>query len=359
MAPPKNRSIPNPFLALLAKTSTDLEPKLDRVLQASLARSASYGPEVVHMVEAVASLCKRGGKRLRPGLCVVGALAKDERADVDVAVEAGVALELLQAYFLIHDDWMDQDDERRGGPTAHVTLSKQFRSQALGERSAILAGDHAIALSTMQLSSLNMDKGRLQKVFAQFAEMQIAAVAGQQVDIIGKTKNPELTYELKTASYTVRGPLLLGAEIAGASEKTKAVLDAYSLPTGIAFQLRDDLIGVFGQPEHTGKPQGGDLKEGKNTSLVRWAIERVPSTKRAPLTGVLGNRKATKAQVARAIGLLEDCGARDAMEQRIAALKEEALGYLNPTGRANGKVLSVRAKALLHGAVTALADRTM
>ncbi|HXS18466.1 MAG TPA: hypothetical protein VN764_14815, partial [Polyangiaceae bacterium] len=93
--------------------------------------------------------------------------------------------------------------------------------------------------------------------------------------------------------------------------------------------------------------------------LVRWAIERVPSTKRAPLTGVLGNRKATKAQVARAIGLLEDCGARDAMEQRIAALKEEALGYLNPTGRAKGKVLSVRAKALLHGAVTALADRTM
>lgn len=354
MAQKKARSFQNPFLELLAETSADLEPRLIRVLDASLERSRGYGPEVANMVEAVASLCSRGGKRLRPGLCVVGALTRDAQADVEAAIEAGVALELLQAYFLIHDDWMDQDEERRGGPTAHVTLSKQFRSKALGERSAILAGDHAVGLATMQLATLRIDKSKLQKVFVQFAEMQLAAVAGQQVDIIGKTTNPELTYELKTASYTVRGPLLLGAEIAGANEKTKALLDAYSLPTGIAFQLRDDLIGVFGNPDHTGKPQGGDLKEGKNTSLVRWAQQRLPKAKRAALDTVLGNRKATKIQVARAIALLEDCGARDAIEERIATLKAEALGYLG-----GAKALSERSRVLLEGAVSALADRTM
>ncbi len=353
MASRKTRSPKNPFLKLLAETSADLEPRLTEVLDQSLRRSNNYGPEVVAMVESVASLCRRGGKRLRPGLCVVGALAKDEKADRSPAIEAGVSLELLQAYFLIHDDWMDQDDERRGGPTAHVSLSKKFRSRELGERSAILAGDHAVGLATMHLTSLDIPKARLQKVFVEFAEMQLAAVAGQQVDIIGKTEDPELTYELKTASYTVRGPLLLGAEIAGASTKAKAALDAYSLPTGIAFQLRDDLLGVFGQAEHTGKPQGGDLKEGKNTSLILEAKRRLSKAERAPLDKVYGNRKATKAQVSRAISLLEDCGAKQAVEDRIATLKEEALGHLSE------RALSSQCRTLLEGAVVALADRTM
>lgn len=305
------------------------------------------------MVRAVDSLCQRGGKRLRPGLCVVGALVKDDRTHVPAAIEAGVSLELLQAYFLIHDDWMDQDDERRGGPTAHVSLGKQFRSKELGERSAILAGDHAVALSTAHLATLDIPKARLQKVFVQFAEMQLAAVAGQQVDIIGKTENPELTYELKTASYTVRGPLLVGAEIAGASARAKAALDAYSLPTGIAFQLRDDLIGVFGKPEHTGKPRGGDLKEGKNTSLVQVAKKRLKKQDRGALETVFGNRRATSAQVERAISLLESCGAREAIEQRISALKQEALSHLDTSA------ISTSGRALLEGAVVALADRTM
>ncbi len=353
MPPRMTRSTTNPFLTLLAKTSKQLEPRLSRVLDDSLNRSASYGTEVTAMVKAVASLCQRGGKRLRPGLCVVGALAKDARADVSAAVEAGVSLELLQAYFLIHDDWMDQDEERRGGPTAHVSLGKHFRSKELGERSAILAGDHAVALATMHLTGLNIPKSRLQKVFVEFAEMQLAAVAGQQVDIIGKTDDPELTYELKTASYTVRGPLLLGAEIAGASAKAKAALDAYSLPTGIAFQLRDDLIGVFGASTHTGKPQGGDLKEGKNTSLIRIAHKRLSRPQQDSLNQVFGNRKATKRQVEKAILALEECGAKRAIEERISTLKDEARASLSTPA------LSARCRSLLEGAIIALADRTM
>src|SRR5690606_31258676 len=168
---------------------------------------------------------------------------------------------------------------------------------------------------------------------------------------VGKTKDPELTYRLKTASYTVRGPLLLGAELAGAKASTKAALDAYSLPAGVAFQLRDDLIGVFSPAKTTGKPQGSDLTEGKNTTLVREGRHRLDDKGRARLEKVLGNRKATRAQVTRVIQDLEACGAKGAVEARIEALSSEAIGV------AKGPTLSPPCRALLVGAVDALAQR--
>ena len=183
--------------------------------------------------------------------------------------------------------------------------------------------------------------------------MQLAAVAGQMLDIRGKTPDPELTYELKTASYTVRGPLLLGAEIAGASAKTIEALDRYSLPTGVAFQLRDDLIGVFQDSEISGKPQGGDLKEGKNTSLVYAGHKMLSPAGRKALDKVLGNRRATTRQVASAITALEDCGARAHIEDRIETLKAEASASLKTPA------LSKKSQTLLEGAIVALADRKM
>jgi geranylgeranyl diphosphate synthase, type I len=353
MAKASSSATKNPFLSLLTDVAERLEPRLSAVLDESEARAHGYGEEVGDMVGTVRSLCERGGKRLRPGLCVVGALSRDERASWDPAIEAGVALELLQAYFLIHDDWMDQDDERRGGPTAHIELARRFRSKEIGAAGAILAGDHAVALASYHLTTIPTSAARLKKCHLQFAEMQLAAVAGQMLDIRGKTPDPELTYELKTASYTVRGPLLLGAEIAGASAKTIQALDHYSLPTGIAFQLRDDLIGVFQDPEISGKPQGGDLKEGKNTSLVYAGRKMLSPAGRKVLDRVLGNRRATAKQVVAAISALEDCGARSAIEERIEILKAEATASLNTSA------LSKKSKTLLAGAIVALADRKM
>lgn len=350
MAP---RPSQNPFLALLSKVSAQLEPRLSEVLHKSQAEAESYGVEVGAMVGAVRSLCERGGKRLRPGLCVVGSMSVDPQVSWEPALEAGVSLELLQAYFLIHDDWMDKDEERRGGPTAHVALAKLFRSKELGACSAILAGDYAVALASAHLTTVPVSAGRFRKCALRFAEMQTAAVAGQQLDVLGRTPNPELTYELKTSSYTVRGPLLLGAEIAGASKRVISALDAYALPVGIAFQLRDDLIGVFGASEVTGKPQGGDLKEGKNTALVRQARERLSSRERKPLDAVLGNRTATERQVQGAIALLEGCGAKSAVEERIKVLTQQAKDVLR------GDLFPRRCQQLLSGAISALTDRTM
>ena len=125
--------------------------------------------------------------------------------------QAGVALELLQAYFLIHDDWMDQDLERRGGPTVHAHLGRRFRSTSKGASAAILTGDYAVALATRVLANLDLPGRRLSGVLTCFADMQLDAVAGQGLDVIGRGRDVELTYRLKTASYTVRGPLIMGA----------------------------------------------------------------------------------------------------------------------------------------------------
>lgn len=351
MPPRKSQAKGAPFDALLVRVADKIEPRLLEVLDASQAEAQSYGDEVGHMVGAVRNLCARGGKRLRPALCIVGALCHDEDTAWEPVIEAGVSLELLQAYFLIHDDWMDRDSERRGGPTAHVELGRVFRSKALGERSAILAGDHAVALASQHLASLAIPPARLKRLVLRFAQMQLAAVAGQQLDVRGKTPNPELTYELKTASYTVKGPLLVGAEIAGASRRALEDLEEFSLPAGVAFQLRDDLIGVFGDPKKTGKPRGGDLKEGKNTALVHHGLRLLSGRSRDALRKVLGNPKATGPQLERVIDSLEACGARAAVEARINELKAEALAT------ARRPSLSQQGRRLLEGAIITLADR--
>lgn len=351
MAARRTKLPPHPFMKLLGTVAPLVDRRLSEVLAASEARAASYGPETAAMVASVRHLCERGGKRLRPGLCVVGALCHDEAFDVSLGVEAGVSLELLQAYFLIHDDWMDQDATRRGGPSSHVELARRFRSKALGERSAILAGDHAVALAQAHLTTLATPPARLKRCMERFAEMQLAAVFGQQLDLIGKVSDPELTYELKTASYTVSGPLLLGADLAGAKPGLIRALTGYATPAGIAFQLRDDIVGSFGTSKITGKPQGGDLKEGKNTTLVREARRRLRGRDWAAFRAVLGNRRATVTQVRVALRILDECGARAAVETRIEELISEARSHLKSTS------MTTQGQRLLEGAVFALARR--
>lgn len=340
------------FARLLGSVKPTLERKLGKTLTQSATRAERIGPEVSAMVEAVRSLSLRGGKRLRPALVVAGARATPEGdAALGPLLNAGVALELLQAFFLIHDDWMDEDDERRGGPTAHVWLGEVFGSKAQGARSAILAGDLSIALALQQLARLDVPAERLASCLSCFAEMQTAATHGQQLDVIGQTNDPELTYVLKTASYTVNGPLRLGALMAGAGPRTLKALERFALPAGIAFQLRDDLIGVFGDPALTGKPRGGDLRAGKRTYLVARALEACSRTERTSLLDVLGKKAKSQRALERALAILESSGARERTERRI----------IEHVGQAERALVSdhltVQGKTLLWGALAALAER--
>lgn len=317
---------------------TDVDRSMRRLFSRERRRAAKLDPELLVMVNVLADLCLRGGKRLRPLLACVGAVCHDPKADLAPILGAGAALELLQTYLLVHDDWMDQDATRRGGPTAHVLFERHHRSSFLGERAAILTGDYAISLAQAELAELDIDPKRLRLAFQAFAQMQIAAVSGQRLDLLSGS-DPELTYDLKTASYTVLGPLEVGAALAGSSAADLRTFRPYARAAGIAFQLRDDLLNAFGDPAQTGKPRGSDLTQGKRTPLLSEAIARLRGRARKDLTRVVGDSNAGPEAIEAALSSIRASGAPEAIEARIELLTKKALSSLekakiSPAGRA-------------------------
>lgn len=323
---------------LQKRVLVDQERRLRRLFAREQKRTEKLEPELGVMVSVLSDLSLRGGKRLRPLLACIGALCLDARADLGPVSAAGVSLELLQTYLLVHDDWMDQDATRRGGPTAHVLFEKHHKSAFLGERAAILTGDYAIALAQAELARLPCPPEHLRPALAAFARMQVAAVEGQRLDLLADS-DPELTYELKTASYTVLGPLEVGAALAGAAPTELKSFRSYARAAGVAFQLRDDLLNAFGDPNATGKPRGSDLRQGKKTPLVSEALRRLKGRDQKKVRLALGAHEASRAQIDEALTLISASGARDAIEARIDSLTRAALKSLKspamkPLGRA-------------------------
>ena len=341
---------PNPFLALLGGVQAEVDQRLGRFLDTRLGIARRHGPEVLEMVSAVKDLCLRGGKRLRPALLVAGYRAASERSRLEPALDAGVALELLQAYLLIHDDWMDGDLVRRGGPAVHARLAKHFRSEHKGPASGMLAGDYAAAVALEALSRVEMKGAVTSAAFACFAEMQLDAIAGQQLDLIGGEYDVELAYQLKTGSYTVRGPLRLGAILASAGPKTLLALDRFALPIGVAFQLRDDLLSAFGEPKNTGKPLGNDLRAGKRTALLSAGLKLARGKDLRALKHCVGNPEATAAELRAGLSVLESSGARATIEARVSELSRAGLAELK-------RGVSRQGVQLLTGATDALTAR--
>jgi geranylgeranyl diphosphate synthase, type I len=320
-----------PFVELLSVVRAAVDRELDSIWGAVLEEHAGRGAPVQKPLEAARALCLRGGKRLRAALVAVGQRLGGGGALPEV-LDACCAVELLQAYFLIHDDWMDGDRLRRGGPAVHAALEEHFASPHLAASGAVLAGDFTLALATRVLARCKPPEGRWPLVLQRFAGMQLDAVVGQQLDVLGDGSELEEVYRLKTASYTVLGPLELGLVWSAASVDPLSVgpaLQAFSVPLGIAFQLRDDLIGAFADSSITGKPMGGDLRAGKRTMLVNAALARRGSEAEQLLSSVFGNTDAAPALVERTLAALDHCGARAEVEARISQLATEATRALD------------------------------
>jgi geranylgeranyl diphosphate synthase type I len=230
-------------------------------------------------------------------------------------------------------------------------LAHHYGSRTMGDAAALLAGDYAAAMALEALSSIKTNGERVARAAVLFAQIQQDAIWGQQIDLSGKSDNIEVMHDLKTGSYTVRGPMLLGAILAGAGPDVLARFRRFAEPVGIAFQLRDDLLGAFGQPEETGKPFGSDIRSGKKTALVHEALSRIGSADRHTFVETLGRRDATDAEVKTVVGFYERCGAREAVERRLNQLAKKAVGAISGGG------LSKRGTAWLLGAVTALTAR--
>ncbi|HEY4120858.1 MAG TPA: polyprenyl synthetase family protein, partial [Byssovorax sp.] len=258
------------------------------------------------------------------------------------------ALELLQSYLLMQDDWMDGDLLRRGGPSAHAALAKVHGDVKLGEASAVLASDLTWGLAVGCLSGCKAPLPRKIEALDVFLRVHRDVVFGQQLDLLGRAEDVEAMHTLKTGSYTVKGPLAIGAALAGASAETRRALDRFAAPVGVAFQLRDDLLGTFGDTAATGKPVGNDLLAGKRTAILAESDARLDRAQRRAVDAVLGKKQAPEADVREATRALEACGARAAVEARLEALISQA------EGRAAALPIAAGARVLLGGAAAAL-----
>jgi geranylgeranyl diphosphate synthase type I len=266
---------------------------------------------------------------------------------------AMIAIELLQTYLLIHDDWMDDDAVRRGGPSVHVALRERLGYRTMGDAGAVLAGDLASAFAQEALLETNVAPARVLSAARTFARIQEEVVIGQLSEmravtpIGGPFPTVEEIHARKTASYTVTGPLALGAVLAGADDARAQAFARFGRPLGVAFQLRDDLLGVFGDPSATGKPIWNDIRQGKRTALV------AEMRGHEGLAQVLGKRDASHAELESVVKAMESSGARSRVEARVAELLAEARSALEAMDLSN-----VEGKAILRGAVAALGERS-
>ncbi len=339
------------FKQFLEQHKAHFESHMQRRLQQAQRRFPRTGNPTLDTTQALIDLCQRGGKRVRPALVLAGALCVAARPPMPALFDAAAALELLHGYFLVHDDWMDGDLVRRGGPSVHASLRKRFGDRHIGDSAAILSGDWGVAIATDWMANIALDSARAQAVLRCFADMQLAAVVGQIRDLVADDDDVEQTYRLKTASYTVSGPLLIGAILAGADQAQQKAISDFAIPVGVAFQLRDDLIGVFAPPEQTGKPFASDIRSGKRTSLLLECLRQASPTEVRFIRRVLGNVKANRKNLLKVVQLFESTSARAQVESRIRVLHRRGLSKLV------GARLRPEGKALLASASTVLIDR--
>jgi geranylgeranyl diphosphate synthase type I len=335
-----------------------LRVRVQGVLDTFLARQgetlAEIGPELGDLVEAASTLL-HGGKRLRAAFCYWGWRGAG-RGDDDRVVSAAAAVEMLHAAALIHDDVIDNSDTRRGHPAAHRRFADQHRAAGwhgdadrFGVAAAVLLGDLCLAWSDSLLTGCGLPSVASAPVRGVFDQMRTEVMAGQYLDVLaqatGAATDPATAVDQarrvirhKSASYSVEQPLLLGGTLAEAPAPVLDVYRDFGLALGEAFQLRDDVLGVYGDPAQTGKPAGDDLREGKRTVLVATAQLRATPAQRDVLRTQLGRADLDQAGLDALRAVIVDTGALAEVEQRITMLSRRALltadsGVLDPPAR--------------------------
>lgn len=314
--------------------------RLDKFLSEQLSYASALGPEAVTFTRSGASALQ-GGKRLRARFCLAGwravrALdAPAAPAFDEPALAVATSLEIFHAAALVHDDLVDNSDTRRGQPAAHRALQRTHQdadwagdSDAFGRSGAILLGDLLVAWSDDLLEEGLRDHPHAAPTRRAYARMRRDVTIGQFLDVAEESAytvysddtHAERALRIasyKSARYSIQQPLQIGAALAGADEAQLDALGDFGHEVGMAFQLRDDVLGVFGDSAVTGKPVGDDLREGKRTVLVAYAREVLPTDERARFDAVLGEPALTPAQIAALQHTIVDTGALERTEALI------------------------------------------
>ncbi|MEU3899126.1 polyprenyl synthetase family protein [Streptomyces sp. NPDC045251] len=325
-----------------------VEAELGRVLDAALGRARGADPVSARdIADRVASLVLRGGKRLRTAFVWCGWRAAGGSGDATQVIRTGAALELLQGCALIHDDLMDGSPLRRGAPAVHVDLARMHEdarmagsSTAFATSSAVLAGDLALAWADDLLTETALGSPYGARLHREWQAMRGEMVAGQYRDLHAQATRATGVDEavdiatLKSALYTVERPLALGAVLAGAGPAVLAALRSAGRCAGLAFQLRDDLFGAFGDPAVTGKPADEDLRARKLTYLLAIGSRLAEPSGDLGTADLLapGAPSGSDDAVCRMRAELERTGARAAVESRIAQLAGAGLRHFDRTG---------------------------
>jgi geranylgeranyl diphosphate synthase type I len=344
---------------LVCMPSSRVRKEVDEALFAFVGRRRpqvlGIDADLAPMLSALEALLA-GGKRLRPAFCYWGwrGLGGEDGPGI---FKAAASLELLQASALIHDDVMDSSDTRRGQPSVHRRFQAMHErsgwpgpAESFGASAAILLGDLSLAWSGQMYDTSGLGEDGLGRGRATYDLMRTEVMCGQYLDLVeqahgagptgaatggaaGPTRGTVDTalrvVEFKSAKYTVERPLHLGAAMAGADEDTIAALSRYGLPLGIAFQLRDDVLGVFGDPAETGKPAGDDLREGKRTVLIALALERATAAQAEVVRDRLGDPGLDAAGVEELRSVIVDTGGLAACEAMIEEYAAEARAGLD------------------------------
>ncbi|MBK9179721.1 MAG: polyprenyl synthetase family protein [Acidimicrobiales bacterium] len=318
----------------LVEIADRVEARLRCFLEQERGRWSAIDPELGPAFSSLERLVLGGGKRLRPAFCHWAFVGAGGDPDDHRVVDAGAAFELLHAFALFHDDVMDGSPTRRGARTTHLEFAAHhalsgWRGEArrFGEGVAILVGDLAFVYADLLLVEAP------RPAIDVWNELRVELNVGQYLDVVGTAKgHPTEAQALriaryKSGKYTVERPLHLGAALAGRLDDLVAPLSAYGLPLGDAFQLRDDVLGAFGDAATTGKPVGDDLREGKPTPLLAIASSRA-GTAATPLLDRVGAPDLADDEVTALQALLVDTGAVAEVEATVESLTGEAIAAL-------------------------------
>ncbi|MDN5763137.1 MAG: polyprenyl synthetase family protein [Microlunatus sp.] len=375
---PSQAPLLDPQFPLAAPLRHAVSHRIDTFLARQASELTALQPEIGPVL-AMASRLLAGGKRLRPAFCVWGYVAAagldpnlvdcdPEDPAIEAVLIAAGSLELLHVSALVHDDVIDGSDTRRGAPAAHRQFEDLHRGQdrlgepgGFGRAGAILLGDLLMMWSVEMLENagLSAQVAALARPIAQ--AMRTEVICGQYLDVLAQSRRWDADaeralaegnriVEYKSARYTVYRPAQLGAAIGGADPRVHEVLARYGSPLGRAFQFRDDLLGVFGDPAVTGKPVGEDLREGKRTVLIATTMAHTDRAGRDLLVRLLGDPDLDDAGVTALQQTITASGAREALEARITAQHRDAVAALaDPMISESGRsALTALASAAIH-----------
>src|SRR3989344_8320694 len=352
------------FKQEITKIKNLIQERLGVFFDQKIREARKIDPIIGKTAQYLADQTLNGGKRVRAALAVQGFLAGGKKLNPAI-YDIGAAMELVHSYFLIHDDIIDQDDLRRGRPSMHCrfssSLSKNMplvRRNHLGQSLAILAGDISSVWAYKLFARSNFPSEQKLEAFNEMNRMIFKCGAGEILDVAIELKNHPKESDIfkvqiyKTASYTIEGPLVIGAILSKTKSPIIKALRDFARPLGIACHVQDDILGFFGAEQEVGKPVGSDLRQGKMTLLMFHALKRADNSQKRIIKSALGNKNISKKQINEVRAIVQQIGSLAYSQNLVQKFSNQSKIILQASSLPDGT------KSFLASLIEYLAERS-